>query len=148
MVVARNLIRNNLIGEVAAANSAPADRSSLSLRQRETLDTIIRTTKSNVSEPAPVNQELNTSSFDCTLEDGTKIMGLSKEISDIHRGPDALSSYLLSRLQTQGVQHRAESLPQMEYLEGDDIVNDFVEWAVAGASQRRLPRNMYSGLSS
>jgi hypothetical protein len=27
-------------------------------------------------------------------------------------------------------------------------VNDFVEWAVAGASQRRLPRNMYSGLSS
>ena len=60
------------------------------------------TTQPNVSEPAFVDQELNTTLFDWTLEDGTKIMGLGKEISDIYTGPDALSSYLLSRLQTQG----------------------------------------------
>lgn len=29
---------------------------------------------------------------------------MGKEISDIHTGPDALSAYVLSRLQTQSVQ--------------------------------------------
>jgi hypothetical protein len=65
-------------------------------------------------------------------------MVLGQDISNIHEGPDTLSTYLLSRLQTQNVQHRANSLPMREYLDGDDMVDTFKEWVVVvtGAFQR------------
>ena len=53
--------------------------------------------------------------------------GLGKKICDIHQGSDALSHYLMKRLQTQRV---PLSLPAMPFNEEDDIVEVFEEWAV------------------
>ena len=49
--------------------------------------------------------------------------GLGQEISDIYQGPDALSHYLIKRLQTQKPQKRAETLPTMVPKAEDDQVD-------------------------
>ena len=56
--------------------------------------------------------------------------GLGKEISDTYQGPDALSHYVIKRLQTKRVQKISETMPAMPFKEEDDIVDAFEEWAV------------------
>lgn len=79
VVVARYLIRNNLMGELArrtentahnnaGTSAAPVDRSNLTIRQREALDTVIRTTRANISETGRVDHKLNKTSFNWTLD--------------------------------------------------------------------------------
>ena len=102
----------------------------LTVQHRNALDNLINA-KKTVGEPSPAPaNSLNLTNFDIRLDDGGKMKGLGKEICDIYQGPDALSHYLIKRLQTQRVQTRAETLPPMLVNEDDDMVDIFEEWAV------------------
>ena len=135
------LMRNNLLGELARSvenielnatdNDAAANQHlDLTMRQRAALEKVIDTSRARDAQNAPAENELNLTSFDWTLDDGSNVTGLGKEISDIYKGPDALSNYLINRLQTQLPQVRAETLPTLPYNKKDDMVDIFEELAV------------------
>ena len=97
-----NLALNATANDTAA--NQPLD---LTILQRAALEMMIDTNRTGGARGAAIENELNLTSFDYNLEDGSKVTGLGKEISDIYRGPDALSNYLINRLQTQLPQVRA-----------------------------------------
>ena len=122
VVVARYLMRNNLLGELArsvenlALNATANQHLDLTVWQRAALEKGIDTSRARDAKNASAENELNLTSFDWTLDDGSKVTGLGKEISDIYNGPDALSNYLINRLQTQLVSQMSQ--PGVQALGG------------------------------
>ena len=112
MIVVRFLVKNNLLGGVVrqignlglntTSNETASDQQqNWTIYQRNALDNLIKA-KPPTSEPNQTpTRDLNLSHFNINLENGGIMKGLGKEISNIHQGPDALSHYLIKRLQTQ-----------------------------------------------
>ena len=68
------------------------------------------------------------------------ILPLGNEIPEVYQGPEALTEYLLKRLQVQTLQYRVENYKRVPYKEGNDLLTVFDGWVIA--IHRAYPDNL------